>query len=221
MNLCRKVFGKGYQVSAEIRHISQEIEAVFESVSTVGYFYALRIGFAFPVGQGNSLCNPWVELYTRKGLFFSDPLVRWAYGDVGVLRWNEVPLDDPLDVLGQARELGLRYGCVASVSGKQGASRRSIAILARDDRDMTDAELEQVLDALSTAHADAAAPRNVTQAELEALGMVKNGLRLKEIAFQLGVTEGAVKQRLKNAKNKLGATTSAHAASLASSLGLI
>ena len=221
MNFWRKGFGKAYQVNVEISHISQEIEAAFDSVSPVGYFYALRIGFAFPVGQGNRLSAPWVELYTRKGLFFSDPLVRWAYGQTGVLRWSDVPLDDPLDVLGQAKGYGMPYGCVASVAGKHATARRSIAILARDDREMTESELERVLDALSTAHADAAAPRNITQAELEALGMVKNGLRLKEIAFQLGVTEGAVKQRLKNAKNKLGATTSAHAASLASSLGLI
>ena len=37
--------------------------------------------------------------------------------------------------------------------------------------------------------------------------MVKDGKRLKQIAHELGVSEGAVKQRLKNAKTKLGAAT--------------
>jgi LuxR family transcriptional regulator len=51
--------------------------------------------------------------------------------------------------------------------------------------------------------------------------MVRDGKRLKEIAFDLGVTEGAVKQRLKNAKIKLGAKTGTQAAALASQYGLI
>tara|TARA_B110000977_G_C10850713_1_gene405683 strand:- start:4 stop:207 length:204 start_codon:yes stop_codon:yes gene_type:complete len=66
-----------------------------------------------------------------------------------------------------------------------------------------------------------APPTNLTMAELEALGMIKDGKRLKEIAFDLGVTEGAVKQRLKNAKTKLGAKTGTQAAALASQYGLI
>ena len=70
-------------------------------------------------------------------------------------------------------------------------------------------------------HAEMAPPKNLTMAELEALGMVKDGKRLKEIAFDLGVTEGAVKQRLKNAKTKLGAKTGTQAAALASQYGLI
>ena len=51
--------------------------------------------------------------------------------------------------------------------------------------------------------------------------MVKDGKRLKEIAFELSVSEGAVKQRLKNAKLKLGAKTGTQAAALANQYGLI
>lgn len=70
-------------------------------------------------------------------------------------------------------------------------------------------------------HSDKAPPTNLTEAELEALRMVKAGLRLKQISHDLGVTEGAIKQRLKNAKTKLGAKTGAQAATLASDFGLI
>ena len=70
-------------------------------------------------------------------------------------------------------------------------------------------------------HAEMAPPKNLTMAELEALGMVRDGKRLKEIAHLIGVTEGAVKQRLKNAKLKLGAKTGSQAAALASQYGLI
>jgi len=51
--------------------------------------------------------------------------------------------------------------------------------------------------------------------------MVREGLRLKQIAHDLGVSEGAVKQRLKNAKSKLGANTSAQAAAMVADFGLI
>jgi len=64
-------------------------------------------------------------------------------------------------------------------------------------------------------------PTNLTAAELEALAMVKDGQRLKQIAYNLGVTEGAVKQRLKNAKIKLGANTSTQAATMARQFKLI
>ena len=74
---------------------------------------------------------------------------------------------------------------------------------------------------LARRHNETAPPTNLTKAELEALGMVKDGKRLKEIAFELSVSEGAVKQRLKNAKLKLGAKTGSQAAALANQYGLI
>lgn len=70
-------------------------------------------------------------------------------------------------------------------------------------------------------HSEMAPPTNLTKAELEALGMVRDGKRLKEIAHVLGVSEGAVKQRLKNAKLKLDAKTGSQAAALAAQHGLI
>jgi LuxR family transcriptional regulator len=66
-----------------------------------------------------------------------------------------------------------------------------------------------------------APPTNLTMAELEALRMVKEGMRLKQMAHALGVSEGAIKQRLRNAKLKLGASTGAQAATRASDYGLI
>ena len=199
----------------------QHLEACLRALSPVGYFYALRIGFAFPTDQGNTYSTAWVESYTQQGLFFRDPVMRWAYANSGVARWSEIDTADGGDVLEMAKDHGLNFGCVASVDDLNGNGRRSILSIARSDREFSDSELQSALDILSDAHTGIAAPRNMTMAELEALSMVKNGLRLKEIAFHLGVTEGAVKQRLKNAKTKLGATTSAQAASLASSLGLV
>jgi LuxR family transcriptional regulator len=74
---------------------------------------------------------------------------------------------------------------------------------------------------LRARHDALAPPDNVTPAEIEALRLIKAGQRLKQIAWQLGVTEGAVKQRLKNARQKLEAKTGAEAISRATAFGLI
>jgi len=51
--------------------------------------------------------------------------------------------------------------------------------------------------------------------------MIKSGQRIKQIAHEIGVSEGAIKQRLKNAKRKMDAKTGPQAAAMASQFGLI
>lgn len=192
-----------------------------EELAPAGYYLALRIGFAFPVEEVNALPTEWIEHYTKNGLMLFDPVMRWAYGTTGSKRWSEMDLDDPRKVLGQAQTFGLRYGVAVSVFDWNAAGQRSIGSFSRSDREFFDLEIELLLAFVKRRHAELAPPTNVTMAELEALGMVRDGKRLKEIAFDLGVTEGAVKQRLKNAKVKLGAKTSTQAAAMANQYGLI
>lgn len=64
-------------------------------------------------------------------------------------------------------------------------------------------------------------PENLTEAELEALRLLKAGLLMKEVAHELGITESAVKQRLKNAKTKLSARTTTQAVLQVTQLGWI
>ena len=63
--------------------------------------------------------------------------------------------------------------------------------------------------------------RFVAQDMRQALRMVRDGLLLKEIAAWLGVSENAIKQRLKNAKLKLGAKTISQAVSISVTYALI
>ncbi|MEN8895994.1 MAG: autoinducer binding domain-containing protein [Yoonia sp.] len=200
----------------------QQIETQqIEELAPAGYYLALRIGFAFPVEEVNALPTEWIEHYTKNGLMLFDPVMRWAYGTTGSKRWSEMDLDDPRKVLGQAQTFGLRYGVAVSVFDGNAAGQRSIGSFSRSDREFFDLEIELLLAFVKRRHAELAPPTNVTMAELEALGMVRDGKRLKQIAFDLGVTEGAVKQRLKNAKVKLGAKTSTQAAAMANQYGLI
>ena len=186
-----------------------------------GYYMALRIGFAFPMEEVNELPHNWIEHYTTQRFMLFDPIVRWAYANTGASRWSEIPLEDPKRVLAQAQTFGLRYGVVVAVLDSGQGGQRSFASFARSDREHTDLEIKLLQAYVARRHKEMAPPTNLTNAELEALSMVKDGKRLKEIAFELSVSEGAVKQRLKNAKLKLGAKTGTQAATLANQYGLI
>lgn len=194
---------------------------VFTSRSPAGHFLALRIGFAFPIFEQNALPKEWIELYSARGFVLADPVMNWLYQNTGASRWSEIEIADPQDVLGQAKRFGMNYGVAICCADKGASGQRSFGSFARPDREFLDAEVIELTEKLRESHDALLPPSNLTRAELEALGMVKNGLLMKEIADLLSVSEGAVKQRLKNAKFKLKAKTSTHAATMATSFGLI
>ncbi|WP_368187579.1 autoinducer binding domain-containing protein [Aestuariibius sp. HNIBRBA575] len=190
-------------------------------ISPSGYHIALRVGFAFPLAEINAFPAGWIDHYTQQRFMLFDPIIRWVYSNTGAIRWSECPLEDPRKVLGQAATFGLRFGVAISCFDGNAEGQRSFGSFARSDREFTDPEIKALTAYVSYRHMEMAPPTNLTRAELEALGMVKQGMRLKQIAFEIGVTEGAVKQRLKNAKLKLHAQTSAQAATRAHEFGLI
>lgn len=186
-----------------------------------GHYVALRIGFAFPMEEVNAFPPDWIEHYTKQRFALFDPVLRWSYTNTGTIRWSEFDIEDPKRIIAQAQTFGMRYGVTVSVFDSAAGAQRSFASFTRSDREYTDLEMKLLQAYLLRRHNETAPPTNLTNAELEALGMVKDGRRLKEIAHELSVSEGAVKQRLKNAKLKLGAKTGTQAAALASQYGLI
>ena len=190
-------------------------------IADAGYYLALRVGFAFPAEEVNALPRAWVDHYTVQRFMLADPVIRWVYSHTGAIRWSEITLEDPRNVMRAAREFGLQHGAAVCCFDGSADGRRSFGTFVRSDRPFSDGELGQLEGLLRQLHEDKSPPTNLTNAEIEALRMVKEGLRLKQIAHELGVSEGAIKQRLKNAKSKLGANTSAQAATLASDFGLI
>ncbi len=194
---------------------------MFATLAPAGYFFALRIGFAFPMFEKNELPKDWVDCYNSNGYVLADPVMQWLYSSSGATRWSEIDFADTRGVLDQAAEFGMRFGVAVSCADTGPHGQRSFGSFTRADREFTDSEIETLEHNLKALHETLVPPTNLTHAELEALGMVKNGLLMKEIADLLHVSEGAVKQRLKNAKFKLKAKTSTHAATMATSFGLI
>ena len=186
-----------------------------------GYYIALRVGFAFPLEEVNALPAPWVDHYTTHRFMLHDPVIRWIYANTGAITWGKIDLPDPMRVMDQAQTFGLRYGVAVACFDGNREGQRSFGTFARSDREFEADEIAALHAYVLQLHHAKAPPTNLTKAELEALSMVKDGMRLKQIAHELGVSEGAVKQRLKNAKTKLGAQTSAQAAAMVGEFGLI
>lgn len=193
----------------------------FSYLAPAGYYIALRVGFAFPLVETNALPAAWVDIYTVNGYMLHDPIMQWLYANVGSVRWSDVALPDPRGILAQALDHGLRFGAAISCASTGTEGQRSFGSFARSDREFTDDEIALLSLRLRRLHDAMAPPTNLTEAELEALRMVREGLLLKEIAARLGVSENAIKQRLKNAKLKLDAKTISQAVSTSVSYGLI
>lgn len=193
----------------------------FHEMAPAGFYLALRVGFAFPLAEHNHLPDRWVREYTMSGLIVHDPAVAWVYRNEGAARWGELGIEDRLGVLELAKAHGLRFGAAVSCRDAQGTGQRSFGLFCRSDRDFETGELDRLVELLGAAHRAHERPRNITAAELETLGLVKNGLLMKEIACVLGISESAIKQRLRSARVKLHAKTGSQAAAKATMLGMI
>lgn len=193
----------------------------FDEFALSGYFVAYRVAFLRPEYEFNSLPRAWILKYTQHGLMMNDPVMRWIYGNSGAKRWSDVGIADSEGVLLEAAEHGLKFGVAVSVVDADDPGIRSFGNFCRSDREFDEHEMTEISERLELFFNDLEAPVNITEAEIEALRMLKNGLLVKEVAYELGVSEGAVKQRLRSAKDKLNARTTPHAVSVASEFGLI
>ena len=184
-------------------------------IATAGYYVALRVGFSYPDEELNRLPDAWVEFYTTHGLVVHDPAMKWVYGQVGSARFSELELPDPQQVRAHAAVFGLGHGAAVSVLGTADKGRRSYGLFFRDDRNFEESEMLGLQTIVQRLHDGPEDERSLTAAEIEALKLQSEGLRLKQIADRLGISESAVKARLNNVKRKLGAKTQSQAASIA------
>lgn len=193
----------------------------FASHAPAGYYVACGLGFDVPKEEYNHYPAKWTNLYTERGYMSSDPVIRWAYENTGICRWSELDIDGTNDILRKADEHGLSYGIVVSYRGVDADGEKTIGTFARGDREFHDSEIEVLFEKLISLHNHDTLPSKLTDAELEVLLLLKQGALMKEVAATIGVSESAIKARLKNAKLKLGAKTNTHATSIASDSGLI
>lgn len=190
-------------------------------LAPAGLQISLRIRFVAATSTINTYPAEWIQKYTELGLMMHDPCMKWVYETTGMCRWSDLAANDTHSVLKMAASYGIRYGAAISCRTENEAGHRSIATFGRADREYEQAELTQLYDYIQKLHDASAPPANITDAEIEALLLLKRGFIIKEVAAELNISENAVKQRMSNARRKLGAKTTIHAASLAQQYGLI
>lgn len=173
-----------------------------------GYALGLHIRFASAHIMVQTYDPAWIERYTERGYMLCDPLVSWGFSQTGTRRWSALDFPDPHDVLGQAKEFGLNFG-VAVAHGP--TSSRTIGGLARSDREFTDDEIDQIHQTIKLLHEESTPPESLTPAQRHALRLVASGHRYAEAAALLGISESALKARLKSARERLYARTTAEA----------
>jgi len=103
-------------------------------LAPTGYHIALRVGFAFPMEEVNTLPAAWIEHYSQQHFVLADPVMHWMFRHQGYVAWSDIEIEDPRNVLGQAREFGLRYGVAVSVLGDGPQTLRSFGSFTRNDR---------------------------------------------------------------------------------------
>lgn len=197
----------------------QEFTDQIGMLAPAGFYVALRVGFSFPTEELNQLPDLWVEHYTKHGLVVYDPMMKWVYASTGIARISEIESPDPLGVVSTAAIFGLAHGAVASAHLPTDHGRRSFGFFFRADREYLAPELDLLSSMLSMLHSDQAQPmeQSLTGAEIEALRLLSRGMRLRQIADTIGISESAVKARLNGAKRKLSARTVSQAATIAAS----
>lgn len=173
-----------------------------------GYALGLHIRFASASIMVQTYDRRWIEKYTEKGYMMCDPLVSWGFGNEGVVRWSELNIPDPHKILEQAADFGLRYGIAVSHGP---TSSRTIGGFAREDREFTDEEMQVIEQTVHVLHVESTPPNGLTTAQREALKLVASGSRHTEAAAKLGISESALKARLRSARERLFARTTAEA----------
>ncbi len=173
-----------------------------------GFFLGLHIRFTSPVMSFQTYNQAWTDHYTDNGYVLRDPMTAWGFCTTGSTRWSNKKIPDPFGIFKKAAEFGLRYGVTISCGA---ISSRTIASIARADRDFTDAEIDEIQKIVLRLHEMTEPPQKLTKAQIEALKHIADGDRHAAAAAKIGISESALKVRLASARQRLMARTTAEA----------
>jgi LuxR family transcriptional regulator len=189
-----------------------------EKIAPAGYVLGLHIRYNSATLMFRTYPQDWMDVYTQNGYMQSDPLVVWGVSNQGCSRWSALTVPDPNEVLKQARGFNLNYGIAVSCGLP---TSRTIGGFAKADREFTDQEMQDVHDIVLQMHNETAPAVNLTGTQVAALRLVANGRSTAQAAADLGISERALKNRLKTAGERLLTRTTAETVQLAKEYNLL
>ncbi|SIS69015.1 autoinducer binding domain-containing protein [Phaeovulum vinaykumarii] len=183
-----------------------------------GYFVGLHIRFTSPLFFFQTYDQAWTDHYSENAYVLRDPATAWGFSTTGWIRWSDEALPDPFGIFEEAARFGLTYGVTIACGH---IHSRTIASLARDDREFLDEEIEKAEKIIRRLHEMTEPPGELTRAQIEALRCIAGGDRHAAAAAKLGISESALKARLTSARRRLMARTTAEAIQRAKDARLI
>jgi LuxR family transcriptional regulator len=197
-----------------------QIESALGRLSPRGYMVGYHVRFSRPVRRISTYSGDWLAAYTRKNLIVADPSVIWGIIQEGAIRWDKLAqeISDPMNVIQQAKDFGLRFGVSISYGP---SSSRSIMGSARADRNFTDDEIAQMQKLLQEGHDILARSTAMRPILVEALDAIACGMTYEQACAHLGISRTALRYRLHTARNTLGAEDNSEAILRAIDMGLL
>lgn len=193
--------------------------ARIERIATSGYFLGLGIRDARAEFMLNRYPAEWRMQYDREALLYGDPAATWVVSQTRSVRWSEMNLPDPRNVMRRAAAHGMRFGATLVAHAER---RRSFLSVARPDRELTDPEMDELqglLQQMADLHNQAA--NRLTAGELAALAALRDGATQASAARNLGISLSTLKNRLDSAQRKLGGVNTLNTVVIAVRRGLI
>lgn len=193
---------------SEIEHLFKELG----NIAPLGYGVGLHYRNSAPAILRQTFDERWSSRYAEYGYGLRDPVIMWGFMVTGSVRWTDLTVPDPGGVLIDAGRFGLKFGMAVSC----GVTRsRSIAALARGDREFTQDEIAMAARILRSLHREMVPQKALTDAQVAALRCLAEGDRHAAAAAKLEISESALKARLNAARQRLQARTTGEALSRA------
>lgn len=172
------------------------------SMSTGGFTLAVN---KTPFGVeyfDSTFPDEWQMLYKQKHFVWVDPIVLNAmWNGNSDKRWSEIKAPDVRGVWKTASVYGLVYGATFA---RTRAINKSLLSLSRSDREFSDDEMDRLSNWFDKFLNEVDGGLNLTDKEVEVIKLLARDMNIEEIANVLGVTQSAIKTRLRQARGKVG-----------------
>lgn len=186
--------------------------APLTSVGTHGVTLAGDIKMKGPSYVYSTYPEEWQNKYSSMAFMITDPTIIWAARNIGCIRWSELKTYGLKKVFREARDFNINYGAVfATKSNKV----KCFMTMARDDRDLTDSEMDVCMTVFTSLTEEAFAVPVLSNDDVELIALLAEGLSLNELGDRLGLGVTGVRYRKKKLFSLLGVKNEAQAVRVA------
>ena len=201
-----------------------EVDAALKSIGIAGYSLFLQTRYWGTKFVFSTYPDAWLECYDHNHFMVIDPVVLWSLTNSGTTRWSEIATAQTgpsKHVMTRAKDFGLKFGAVVVTKSRYQKYKNCMISIARNDRDLTDAEIAEVADILDRIVQQHDSRMGLTDLDITTIQSLAAGKSQDEIAYDMGISRETVKKRIERIRKKIGARNATHMVSIDHSNNLI